>query len=78
MPDFIIYCFVFCFGFFVGSWFKNERWEGQAWKIYKWDSNVFGFRPVQIGSTLYKKDKVIMGIEVDPSFFPDEGHKYTD
>ena len=78
MISFFIYCIVFSFGFVLGSYFKNSVWERQPWVIYRWDPNVFGFRPVQLGAMLYKKDRVIMGLELSSDLFPDGGHKFTD
>jgi hypothetical protein len=78
MINLFFYFFIFGLGFALGAYFKNGIWERQPWVIYKWDPNVFGFRPVQLGSMLYKNDRVIMGLEINPNYFPDEGHKYTD
>ena len=78
MINFFIYCIMFSLGFVAGSYFKNSVWERQPLVIYRWDPNVFGFRPVQLGAMLHKKDRVIMGLELSPDFFPDEGHKFTD
>ena len=78
MINFFIYCIMFSLGFVAGSYFKNSVWERQPWVIYRWYPNVFVFRPVQLGAMLHKKDRVIMGLELSPDFFPDEGHKFTD
>jgi hypothetical protein len=78
MISILFYCFVFSIGFALGSYFKNGIWERQPWVIYRWDQSVFGFRPVPLGSMLHKHDRVIMGLELNPDLFADEGHKFTD
>ena len=78
MINFFIYCIVFSLGFMLGSYFKDNVWERQPWTIYKWDPNVFGFRPIQLGSMLHKSDRVIMALEINSKFFPEEGHKFID
>ena len=76
MLSFFIYCTVFSVGFFAGSYFKTVLFEGQAWKIYRWDENIFGFRQVPIGATLHRSDRVIMALDVPTEQFPKEGVPY--
>ena len=55
---------------------RGVVFDRQAWRIYRWDASVFGFRPVPIGAKLYNGDKILMGMEVDTHGFPAGGIKY--
>jgi uncharacterized protein YbcI len=45
------------------------------WQVLKWNKDVIGYRPVAIGSSLKKDDKVIMGFKINTSSIPEEGWK---
>lgn len=71
-----IYCCVFSAGFALGSWFKGVFFDNQPWAVYKWDANIFGFRPLQTGSTIYREDRLLMAVEIDTSYIPPKGIPY--
>jgi hypothetical protein len=64
-----------CFsgGLAAGLFIRGMLFEHQDWMVLKWSNNALGWRPVPIGSRLFKDDKVIMSLELDASQFPDEG-----
>lgn len=63
----------FFVGAVIGTFVARLAFENQAWRVMKWNGDVLGYRPVMIGSQLFRSDKVAMAIEVDTSQFPDEG-----
>ena len=64
---------LFFVGAVVGASTTRFGFENQAWRVMKWSGDALGYRPVMIGSRLFRSDKVAMAIEVDTSQFPDEG-----
>ena len=73
MTSLIFGLLIFSTGFAAGSFFRGIMFENQHWMVMKWSSDALGFRPVMIGSKVFKKDKVAMALEIDTSAFPDEG-----
>ena len=76
MINLIFWSIFFSFGYVAGSYMRGVVFDRQAWRIYRWDLKVFGYRPVPIGAKLYNGDKILMGMEVDTHGFPDGGIKY--
>ncbi len=76
MITFFIYCFLFSAGFLVGASFKHARFNRIPWEAYRWDSNIFGYRKVMVGSLIKKGDCIILGFEVAQNAFPEEGIRY--
>lgn len=71
----LVSCFLsLSIGFFVGFLFKSAAVDSQDWMVMKWNKDVLGYRPVMIGSRLFRNDKVAMSLEIDTSDFPDDGH----
>ena len=64
---------VFSIGFAAGSFFRGVMFENQHWMVMKWSSDSLGFRPVMVGSKVFRKDKIAMALEVDTSAFPEDG-----
>jgi hypothetical protein len=75
---FIVYFIVFFLGFFAGIYIKGLAFDRQNWCLFRWDNTIFGYRPVTIGSTLHRNDKVVMGLHFDTNNLPKEGLKYTE
>jgi len=69
----LVICISFSTGFLLGMYFKTIIFERSSWMVMKWNSDVLGFRPVMIGSKLFKSDKIAMALEIDTSGFPEEG-----
>ena len=76
MFNIILWSIFFSFGYVAGSYIRGTTFDRQAWRIYRWDVTVFGYRPVPIGAKIYKGDKILMGMEVDTHGFPPDGIKY--
>ncbi len=51
-------------GFASGSIFRRAVYDSQDWKVFRWDSNIFGYRPLPTGSKVTKGDKVIIGLQL--------------
>ena len=65
----------FCLGFMLGSYLRSIKMDRLDWQVLKWNKDVIGYRPVAIGSSLKKDDKVIMGFKINTSSIPEEGWK---
>jgi hypothetical protein len=65
----------FCLGFMFGSYLRSLKMDRLDWQVLKWNKDVIGYRPVAIGSSLKKDDKVIMGFKINTSSIPEEGWK---
>ena len=65
-------------GFTVGSYFKASAFDNQDWQCFRWDSNIFGYRPVAFGSRIKRGDKVMMALKLDTSAIPEEGILYEE
>jgi hypothetical protein len=46
--------------------------------MFKWDNTIFGYRPLMVGTTIRRNDKIIMGLHFDSDRLPEEGIEYTD
>ena len=74
-----IVCFiVFLLGFIAGSYIRGLAFDRQDWCLFKWDKTIFGYRPIAIGSTLRRNDKIIMGLHFNSDSLPEEGLKYKE
>jgi hypothetical protein len=71
------YLVVFCVGWACGAYARGAAYELQPWEIFRWNRDIMGYRIVPLGSRLFEKEKVIMGLEMDTSGFPEEGLVYT-
>ena len=60
-------------GFGLGMFFQDRIFHNQHWMVMKWSPDALGYRPVMVGSSLFKEDKVAMSLEIDTSKFPEEG-----
>jgi len=70
----IILCILFfSLGWVGGAYFKGAYFDNLNWQILKWDSTVFGYRPVVHASRVIRGDKLIMGLEINPITIPEEG-----
>ena len=76
MINIILWSIFFSFGYVAGSYMRGVVFDRQAWRIYRWDTKVFGYRAVMIGAKIYRGDKILMGMEVDTKGFPVGGIKY--
>tara|TARA_A100001011_G_scaffold373541_1_gene433078 strand:- start:2304 stop:2546 length:243 start_codon:yes stop_codon:yes gene_type:complete len=65
----------FCLGFMLGSYLGASKLDRMNWQVLKWNKDVIGYRPVAIGSSLKKDDKIIMGFKINTSSIPEEGWK---
>jgi len=60
-------------GIGLGMFFQDKAFHNQDWMVMKWNPDALGYRPVMIGSPLFKEDKIVMSLEIDASQFDDEG-----
>ncbi len=70
---FIIGVACFVLGFSAGSWIRSWAFDRLDWRCVRWSAECFGYRPVPLGTRVYRGDKVIMGLMVETSEWPDEG-----
>jgi len=78
METFIISIIVFSLGFAAGSWVRASTFDNLDWRCLKWSTESFGYRPVPEGTMLYRGDKVMMALAVDPGHWAEEGTIYGD
>jgi len=76
MMTFLIIAVSFSIGFALGSWMKGIMFDRLDWQCLKWSTDSFGYRTIPIGTKLYKGDKVLMALNIDPGHWPDEGTVY--
>ena len=50
MTTFFIFACLFSAGFLAGSSFKHARFNKIPWEAYRWDENIFGWRPNRLVS----------------------------
>jgi|TARA_R110001583_G_scaffold16234_4_gene66113 hypothetical protein len=67
----------FALGLVIGVRLNSAAFDGQDWTLMRWDNTMLGYRPIKLGSTLTKTDRIIMSLEVNTSAFPKDGVKYT-
>ena len=65
----------YCAGYITGSFLKGTAYERQPWRFMRWDSTVFGYRPLLHGTRVNKDDKVIMALDLN---IPEEGLTYRE
>ena len=70
---FLIASVIFSLGFVAGSYFKSVIYDNQSWMVMKWNKEALGFRPVMLGSRVFREDKIVMSLEIDTAQFGDEG-----
>lgn len=78
MPDLFIGVCLFSLGFLAGTYWHSVAFNNMPWQVFRWNSQSLGYRKVAPKSTLYKNEKILMGIYVDTSEFPDEGVPYEE
>lgn len=69
----LIAIIAFSLGWTAGSWWRGIMFDNLGWRCFRWSTEVFGFRPVVEGTRLHRGDKLIMGLDLDSSVFPEEG-----
>ena len=77
MLEVIGFAFIFSFGFVAGAYYKGCAFDGQDWQILKWDTISLGYRPVSVGSSLRREDKILMALHLNSADFPKEGIQYA-
>lgn len=78
MTEFFIGTCLFSLGFLGGTYWHSVAFDNMAWEIFRWHSQSLGYRKVGPKSTLYKNEKILMGLYLDTSEFPDEGISYEE
>jgi hypothetical protein len=68
----------FLIGLIAGVYLKGIVFDNQEWGIMKWDGSSLGYRPIKMGSTLRRNDRVIMALHLNTESFPEEGIKYDE
>ena len=66
----------FILGCSAGSRWRSYSFDNLDWRCLKWNSDSFGYRPVPDGAKLYRGDKVMMALSIDPGHWPEEGVPY--
>jgi hypothetical protein len=67
----------FLLGFIIGAYIKGMSINNKDWCMFKWDNTIFGYRPLMIGTTIRRNDKIIMGLHFDSDRLPEEGIEYS-
>jgi hypothetical protein len=77
METFLLVSIFFVLGFGSGSYIRGILFELQEWKLYKWNKDSLGYRPMMIGSSIFRNDNIIIGMSFDTKKIPQEGIKYS-
>jgi hypothetical protein len=78
MITFLISIIMFSLGFVAGSFLRASTFDSLDWRCLKWNADSFGYRPVPDGTMLYRGDKVMMALPIDPGHWGEEGTVYGD
>jgi len=68
----------FSIGWAGGYWYRGVLFDNLGWRCFRWNKDVFGFRPVPEGARLHRGDKLIMALDLDSGAIPKEGTIYGD
>ena len=71
--NWIIGIISFVAGAAASAFLSQRHWNTQEWMVMKWCKTSLGFRPVMIGSRLYRGDNVVMALKVDDTAFSENG-----
>tara|TARA_E500000331_G_scaffold352703_1_gene401829 strand:- start:5719 stop:5964 length:246 start_codon:yes stop_codon:yes gene_type:complete len=69
----LVAIFAFSLGWIGGSWFRGTVFDNLDWQCLRWNPDSFGYRPAPTGSRLMPHDKLIMGLKLDSTGWPEEG-----
>ena len=73
METFLSIVLSFSLGFGLGSWLKGFIFDRLDWQCLRWSKDCFGYRPIVAGQKIYRGDKVMMALIIDPDHWPEEG-----
>lgn len=66
----------FSAGFYIGGAITAAKFDTLDWLCLRWNSDSFGYRPVPVGTTLHRGDKVIVALRVDSDLLGEKGTVY--
>jgi hypothetical protein len=61
------------FGFWVGYKVSYAVMNRVTWGFYRWDTGIFGYRPITETTIIHTNEKVIMGFILSTEDIPAEG-----
>lgn len=65
-------------GFKIGSYLTTDTLASIPWRFYRWDTNTFGYRPINNNDIVTPNDRVVMGFDLLTKHLPTEGVTVTD
>jgi hypothetical protein len=74
----LIWAIIFSIGFVAGSYLRGSAYDNQDWQILKWDTKLFGYRPLPLGKHIYQGDNVMMALKFHSDQIPESGLLYTE
>ena len=75
MLELFIGAICFSAGFYAGAYFKTAVFGSQDWKVMKWNPDIFGYRKVPPGHSIYKDDDVFMCLKMDTDDIHSDGEE---
>ena len=75
---FLVSSLIFCIGFVAGSFLRGSAYDNRQWEVLRWDANVFGYRPLILGSFINEGDNVMMALRMNTDDIPEDGIRYTE
>lgn len=60
-------------GFRIGSYLTTDSLASIPWRFYRWDTNTFGFRPINPNTVVTPGEKIVMGFDLITDHLPPEG-----
>jgi hypothetical protein len=60
-------------GFYAGINMAYNNMSAIPWLAYRWDKEIFGFRPINDKTIIMANERVVMGFQIDTSGVPPEG-----
>ena len=64
-------------GVVIGKYLTSAAYDSQPWEVMRWNTDVFGYRPVKQGSFLKRGDNIIMALRMNSDEFPEDGLQYV-
>lgn len=63
----------FSVGLTIGTSIAKSIITRIDWLFFRWDKDIFGFRPINKSTVIYPTDKIIMSIHLDITMVPGKG-----
>ncbi len=61
-------------GAYIGWYLKSMAYDAQDWEVLRYNSKIFGYRPIQKGQTIHKGDKVFLALKIDTAKIDGDGY----